>query len=64
MGKNKQLRARLYGLREMIRLHLKKIEMELGRPSPDDGLIRHWKTEIAAWKRTAMKIELRLKKGK
>ncbi|MBI5410827.1 MAG: hypothetical protein HZA21_02430 [Nitrospirae bacterium] len=48
----------------MIRLHQKKVEAERSRLSPDEGPIRHWKIEIAAWKRTAENIERRLKKGK
>lgn len=63
MGKNKQLRIRIQGLRETIRIHLGKINRELGRPAPDMGLIRHWKVEIAAWEKSVKRLEQRLKKG-
>ncbi|OGW48517.1 MAG: hypothetical protein A2V62_03045 [Nitrospirae bacterium RBG_19FT_COMBO_58_9] len=64
MGRNKKLRARIEGLRSVIAVHLRKIAREQNRPSPDDTLLRHWKTEIAAWQRTVRNLERRLVKGK
>lgn len=63
MGKNKQLRIRLHGLRETIRIHVGKIDRELSRPVPDMGLIRHWKVEVLAWEKSVARLETRLKKG-
>lgn len=53
----------MQGLRETIRIHLGKINRELGRPAPDMGLIRHWKVEIATWEKSVKRLEQRLKKG-
>ncbi|MGA6828507.1 hypothetical protein ACO9S2_12930 [Nitrospira sp. NS4] len=64
MGRNKKLRARIEGLRSVIAVHLRKIAREQNRSFPDDTLIRHWKTEIAAWQRTVRNLERRLGKGK
>lgn len=64
MGRNKKLRARIAGLREVMAFHQRKIEREQKRPVPDHTLIRHWKIEIAAWERTAKNLERRLTKEK
>ncbi|MDP3089874.1 MAG: hypothetical protein Q8N04_04310 [Nitrospira sp.] len=63
MGRNKKLRTRIAGLRGVIAIHLRKIARERSRSVPDDTLIRHWKTEITAWQRTAKNLERRLGKG-
>jgi len=64
MGRNKQLRIRIVGLQEKIRIHLTKIKRELALAAPDSGLIRHWKVEVATWEHTVKNLQRRLARGK
>jgi hypothetical protein len=64
MGRNKKLRIRIRALQHMRDLHLQKIMREKERPSPNQALIRHWSTEVAAWERALHRLERRLHRGK
>jgi hypothetical protein len=48
MGRNKDLRKKIAGRRQMIENHEAKIRAELARPNPDEALIAHWRSEIGA----------------
>src|SRR5690349_19591451 len=50
MGKNKENRTKLGGLERQIARHEAKIAQERCRFNPDQGLIKHWQTELKAWK--------------
>jgi hypothetical protein len=60
MGGNKKNRIKLNGLLRQIARHEKKIEDENQRNNPDLDLIRHWKTEIRAWRKRADRLQRRL----
>jgi uncharacterized coiled-coil DUF342 family protein len=60
MGKNKKVRKRLKGLEEQIELHEAKVAQESSRFIPDQGRIRHWQTELRAWRAQAARLQRRL----
>lgn len=49
MGK-KELRKKIRTLEERIREHGTKVLTERAKPQPDRGRIRHWETEIRAFR--------------
>ncbi len=48
MGKNKDLRTKIAGIRRKIAEHQDKVRTEKMKPDPDDGQIAHWEHEIEA----------------
>jgi len=60
MGKNKQTRKRIAGQMTTIAKHQRKIQEELGKPTPDVGYIRKWETEIDVAREKIKTLEKRL----
>ncbi len=48
---NRQIYKVIDGLQASIDLHLKKIEDELKKDSPNQGRIHHWQAEVNAWEK-------------
>jgi len=46
MGRNKELRKKIAGLREVAEKHAEKVRLELLKPSPNESYIRCWAREI------------------
>lgn len=46
MGKNKDIRKQIAGLKRNILKHQSKIREEMKTDFPDEGLLRKWKGEI------------------
>jgi len=46
MGKRKKLLLKIEDKRKFIEDHQDKINDERRKPNPDEGLIRHWQSEI------------------
>jgi hypothetical protein len=46
---NRATRKSIQSLRQRVLEHTKKIEREHTKPNPDQGLIDHWQSEIAAF---------------
>lgn len=59
MGK-RALKRRLESLQRQINEHLAKIAQEQTRSCPDQGLIRHWEAEIAAFRVAIERAQKRL----
>jgi len=60
MGKRKKLLLKIGDKRRFIAEHQRKIKNELGRPNPDDGLMKHWQSEIRGAKKSIIRYERRL----
>jgi hypothetical protein len=60
MGKNKDDRIKLDGLLRQIARHEYKVIEESLRHNKDEGLIKHWQTEIRALKARATRLQRRL----
>ena len=58
----KRFRKRIESLQQKIDEHEEKIDQERNNPNPDEGLIRHWQTEITAFKKNIEKAENRLRR--
>ncbi len=63
MGK-KEFLKQIESLNRQIREHEAKIAKERNRASPSAGKIRHWETEITAFRNAIAKAEKRLRRGK
>ena len=61
MGKQR-LRKKIKGLNNQIRLHVVKIKRERLKSTPDEGMISHWKIEIATFEKSIEKAMKRLNK--
>jgi len=59
MGK-KELRKKIRTLEQRIQEHGTKILVERARPDPDDGRIRHWETEVKAFRDGIQRARKRL----
>jgi hypothetical protein len=59
MGK-RALKRRVESLQRQIDEHLAKIAQGRTRSFPDQGLIRHWETEIAAFRVAVERAQKRL----
>ncbi|MEM9120116.1 MAG: hypothetical protein AAF827_14720 [Cyanobacteria bacterium P01_D01_bin.6] len=59
MGKRHYLKA-INSLQSRIREHETKIQRELEQDSPDQGLIRYWQKEIAAFEKEIRQAQKRL----
>jgi hypothetical protein len=64
MGRNKDLRIRINGLKANIDLHEEKIRKEHRKPHPNEARIRHWQHEIKANLARLANLERRLKRKK
>jgi len=64
MGKNKNTRKNIAGLRLQIDLHEQKIAEEKRRDNPDVGLINHWEKEIRGWQARGNRLSRRLPQGR
>ena len=62
MGRNKDLRKKIAGLRDIIAEHETKIRVELSKDNPDESLIGYWEREIATWKATVARLTRRLER--
>jgi len=60
MGK-KALKKRIESLLDRLKEHELKIQNENAKVHPDKGLIRHWETEISAFRISIERAEKRLK---
>ncbi|NEQ45072.1 MAG: hypothetical protein F6K00_16515 [Leptolyngbya sp. SIOISBB] len=59
MGKRHHQKA-INSLQMRIREHEAKIQIELEKDLPDQGLIRHWQKEIAAFEKGMQQARKRL----
>ena len=59
MGR-KELRKKIRTLEQRIQEHGTKILVERARPRPDHGRIRHWETEIRAFRDGISRARTRL----
>lgn len=59
---NKNHKKAIRSLNRRIAEHQEKIRLEYEKDSPDDGLIRHWKTEIRAFEKGIQQALKRLEK--
>jgi hypothetical protein len=59
---NKRLKKKIEGLRKQINQHEEKIKRERLHNLPDEGMIKHWKVEIASFKKGIEKTLKRLNK--
>ncbi len=59
---NKRLKIKIESLKKQIKQHEDKIRNEKIKKSPDEGMIRHWETEIASFRTGIEKIMRRLNK--
>ena len=64
MGRNKDLRTRISGLKANIDLHEQKIRQEQRKPRPNEARIRHWRHEIRANLGLLANLERRLNREK
>jgi hypothetical protein len=64
MGRNKDLRTRISGLKADIDLHERKIRQEQRKPHPNEARIRHWQHEIRANLGRLANLERRLNREK
>jgi hypothetical protein len=60
MGKRKKLLLKIEDKLRFIDEHQNKIDMELGNPSPDQGLIKHWQSEIRGARKSIARYSRRL----
>jgi hypothetical protein len=60
MGRNKDLRIKISGLKANIDLHEQKIRQEQRKPHPNEARIRHWQHEIKANLGRVANLERRL----
>lgn len=61
MGKKNHKKA-IRSLSQRIAEHLEKIRLELEEDFPDQGLIRHWESEIRAFEKGIQQAQKRLGK--
>ncbi len=61
---NKRLKKKIEGLTWQVNQHEEKIKRERLKNSPDEGMIQHWRVEIASFKKGIEKTIKRLNKWK
>jgi hypothetical protein len=59
-SKRKRLRKKVESLREQIKNHKGKIEIEKQNSFPNEGLIAHWEKEIMAFEKQIEKAMSKL----
>jgi hypothetical protein len=62
MGRNKELRKKIAGLREVVEDHEEKIRREQMKPMPNESYIRGWRREINAARENIERLVRRLKR--
>jgi hypothetical protein len=60
MGKRKKLLLKIEDKRSFIEEHQNKVDKELRKLSPNEGLIKHWQSEIRGARRSITRYERRL----
>jgi len=60
MGKRKKLLLKIEDKRSFIAEHQEKIDHQLTAPNPDEGLIRHWQSEIHGARKSIGRYKRRL----
>jgi len=60
MGKRKKLFLKIEDKRRFIAGHQAKIDDELRKPNPDEGLVAHWRSEIGGARRSVASYRRRL----
>jgi hypothetical protein len=60
MGKRRKLLLKIEDKFRFIDEHQNKIDNELKRSSPDEGLIRHWRSEIRGARKSIARYTRRL----
>jgi hypothetical protein len=61
MGKRKKLVLKIEDKMKFIEVHERKISEERQKLKPDEGLIRHWESEIRGARKTIDRYKQRLK---
>ena len=59
---NKKIYQRIEWMENQIDIHMKKIELELQKESPNFGRIHHWQAEINSWEKQILKLFKRIGK--
>ena len=59
---NKRLKKKIESLKKQIRQHEDKIRKEKIKNYPEEGMIKHWETEIASFRTGMLKVMRRLNK--
>lgn len=62
MGITRDIRKKIEAHRRMIAEHEAKIQTELQKPHPDEGLIELWEKQIANARAQIKRLERRLKR--
>jgi len=60
MGRRKKLLLKIEDKRRFIAEHQEKINDELTKPTPDEGLVAHWQSEIRGARRSVASYTRRL----
>jgi hypothetical protein len=60
MGKRKKLLLKIEDKLRFIDEHQNKIDNELSKASPDEGLIKHWQSEIRGARKSIARYSRRL----
>jgi hypothetical protein len=60
MGKRRKLLLKIEDKLRFIDEHQGKIDKELSKPSPDEGLLRHWQSEIRGARKSIARYTRRL----
>jgi hypothetical protein len=63
MGRNRDLRRKIFSLQRRLAEHESKIRRQLARDFPDEGLIAHWRHEIDAWEKELTRLARRLERS-
>ena len=61
MGKRKKLLLKIEDKRRFIQEHQDKINAERAKSNPDEGLVKHWQSEIRGARNAINRYERRLK---
>ena len=62
MGKRKKLLLQIEGKNDFIEIHRSKIAKERRKSIPDEGLIKHWESEIRGAQKSIARYKERLKR--
>jgi len=60
VGKRKKLLLKIEDKRRFIQEHQGKIKRELKKPNADEGLIKHWQSEISGARKAIARYKRRL----
>jgi hypothetical protein len=62
VGRNKTLKESIGSLERRVASHQEKVRLERLKDNPQQGPIKHWPTEIAAWESRMARLKHRLRK--